>query len=123
MDRTCNDRYILLDKTPVPEPSLSRWGMWMEIADRRVALSKFGDVEVSTVFLGIDHNFWDVGPPLLFETMIFGGPLDQEQWRYSTWEEAEAGHQAACALIEIGPAIVLQKARRFLIQEAESDKN
>jgi hypothetical protein len=24
--------------------------------------------------------------------MVFGGPLDQEQDRYSTWEDAEAGH-------------------------------
>lgn len=27
--------------------------------------------------------------------MIFGGEEDQEDcWRYSTWEEAEAGHEA-----------------------------
>lgn len=52
-----------------------------------------GDIEVSTVFLGLDHN-WGDGPPLLFETMVFGGPLDQEQERWSTWDEAEAGHRA-----------------------------
>lgn len=26
---------------------------------------------VSTVFLGLDHNFYDDGPPILFETMTF----------------------------------------------------
>lgn len=43
-------------------------------------------------FLGIDHN-WGVGPPLLFETMVFGGWLDGEQERCSTWDEAEAQHK------------------------------
>lgn len=47
---------------------------------------------VSTVFLGLDHQYGD-GPPLLFETMVFGGPLDHEMNRYSTWNEAEKGHQ------------------------------
>ena len=33
------------------------------------------DVRVSTVWIGIDHNFWNPGnPPLIFETMVFGGP-------------------------------------------------
>ncbi len=49
---------------------------------------------ISTVFLAFNHNF-DEGPPLLFKTMIFGGKYDQEQWRYTTWEEAEKGHQLA----------------------------
>jgi hypothetical protein len=25
--------------------------------------------------------------------MVFGGPLDQEQIRYCTWDEAEKGHR------------------------------
>ena len=31
---------------------------------------------------------------ILFETMIFGGQYDDYQWRYSTYEEAEAGHNS-----------------------------
>jgi hypothetical protein len=58
-----------------------------------------GDILVSTVFLmGINHNFNyndDNQIPLLFETMILGGPLDGYQTRHSTWEEAEAGHLVA----------------------------
>lgn len=46
---------------------------------------------VSTVFLGLNHAFWD-GPPLWFETMVFGGPLHAEMERYTTIEEARAGH-------------------------------
>lgn len=61
--------------------------------DRHVGLDTIDDVTVSTVFLGIDHSFGS-GPPLLFETMVFGGPLDEEQVRYSTEAEAAAGHKA-----------------------------
>jgi hypothetical protein len=56
------------------------------------------DVTVSTVFLGLDHN-WGDGPPILFETMIFGGERDEYQERYSTWGEAEEGHQRAIELV------------------------
>lgn len=35
------------------------------------------DYRVSTVFLGIDHN-WGEGPPLLFETMVF---RDWPKWK------------------------------------------
>ncbi len=60
---------------------------------KRVAWTKIGDgVNVSTVWLAINHN--PLGyPPLIFETMVFGGPHDQYQQRYSTWQEAEKGHQ------------------------------
>jgi hypothetical protein len=52
---------------------------------------------VSTVFLGVDHRTPLRGPrpPLVFETMIFGGTLDRRIWRYSSWDDAEIGHQAA----------------------------
>jgi hypothetical protein len=53
----------------------------------------------STVFIGLDHN-WGEGPPLVFETMIFGGEFDQYQYRYSTWAEAEAGHAVAVGMVE-----------------------
>lgn len=50
------------------------------------------DIRVSTVFLFINHGFH--GSPLWFETIIFGGPHDQD-WmaRYATYEEAKKGHQ------------------------------
>lgn len=50
------------------------------------------DIWVSTVWLGIDHDFTGRGPPVIFETMIFGGPYDGEQWRYCTEGEAFGGH-------------------------------
>ena len=48
-------------------------------------------LHVSTVWLGLNHNFAE-GPPLIFETMVFGGP-EEYQERYATLEEANAGHQ------------------------------
>jgi hypothetical protein len=56
-------------------------------------------VNVSTVWLGLDHNWWPDRPPLIFETMIFGGKLDLEVWRYSTEEQAVAGHADAVKLL------------------------
>jgi hypothetical protein len=50
-----------------------------------------GDAVVSTVFIALDHAFGN-GPPVLFETLIFGGPLADEGERYCTKAEAEAGH-------------------------------
>lgn len=61
-----------------------------------VGLDDIGPARVSTVFLGLDHNFGGDGPPILFETMVFGGPLTDEMERYVTWDEAAAGHKAMC---------------------------
>jgi len=49
-------------------------------------------LRISTVWLGLDHNFSGQGPPLIFETMVFGGPFDEGQWRWSTEDEAQKGH-------------------------------
>ena len=74
---------------------------WIPLLDggdyQRVALTERDDIRVSTVYLGLNHA-WDDGPPLIFETMIFGGPHDEQQWRYSTEAEAIEGHQFACGL-------------------------
>lgn len=56
------------------------------------------DVMVSTVFLVIDHAF-GCGPPVLFETMVFGGRHDGYQERYHTWDEAIAGHSKAIDMV------------------------
>ena len=68
---------------------------------RRVATDMIGGVRISTVFLSIDHGDGD-GPPVLFETMVFGGQFDQDQARYTTWAEAEIGHKAMVRLRKAG---------------------
>ena len=60
--------------------------------NRIINQDQVGSSFVSTVFLFIDHNFGD-GPPLLFETMVFGGKMDGYQIRCSTWEQAVIQHR------------------------------
>lgn len=51
---------------------------------------------VSTVWLGLNHRYGE-GPPLIFETMVFGNAgwsLEVDSERYATLEEAKAGHEA-----------------------------
>jgi hypothetical protein len=82
------------------------WGGWFRTSESHLlAEDQIGEVCISTVFLGLDHQFGD-GPPLLWETMIFGGEHDQYQERYSTREEALAGHQAALDLVRGNPEVV-----------------
>lgn len=91
-------RYILDGHEPVPCEDITTWANWLETAHRHVAEDTTpGGARVSTVFIGIDHN-WEGGTPLLFETMIFGGPEDTFQDRYSSWDEAVSGHAKALAL-------------------------
>lgn len=92
--------------TPIPEPDILKWCRQFEISKRIVAQSHIGlmRVFVSTVFLGLDHNHnFDDPEPVLFETMIFNGPHDQDMWRYHTWDEALEGHMLAVAMVEQTP--------------------
>lgn len=55
-------------------------------------------VEVSTVFLVLDHSLTaEEHTPVLFETLVSGGPHDMEVWRYATREDAVAGHAEVLA--------------------------
>lgn len=69
---------------------------------KRVAADTIGDLWVSTVWMGLDHS-WGSGPPLIFETMVFGdGPWGDWQDRYASEAEALAGHQRIVAAIRAG---------------------
>ena len=50
---------------------------------------------VSTVWLGLDFKYREEGLPLIFETMVFpkNDYTDLDAERYSTKEEAIAGHK------------------------------
>lgn len=86
--------YYTLDGREPKRVSMREWAPWFEAANRRVARTNITPkISVSTIFLGLDHSF-GAGPPILFETMVFGGALDRETARYSTYDEAEAGHAA-----------------------------
>ncbi len=90
--------YYSLDENgvPVPETDVVSWGRKFEGSHRYRVVARTTvteGVDVSTVFLGIDHN-WGDGPPLLWETLVFGGDLDGEMQRTSTRHEAIDAHWA-----------------------------
>lgn len=96
--------YILNEKHEPVVVELETWAIWFTLADRTVKKTQVGEVNVSTVFLGIDHNFLG-GKPILFETMCFcrgDSEWDEYQERYSTWAEAEEGHRRIVKEIEDG---------------------
>ena len=110
-----SEYYILDGREVKPVASYMDYHRWRESLDKhtgprftlRVAADDVNGVHVSTVFLGLDHSFGD-GPPLVFETMTFDNrpaeqrTCDQYAWRYSTLDEAEAGHAAVVAAIRDG---------------------
>jgi hypothetical protein len=86
-------------------------GRWMDLKwdHSYVVVGKtvVGSWQVSTAWLGIDHNFLPGGVPKIFETMVFElaetqswfGPyhasmFDDFQARYSTDRQAREGHEA-----------------------------
>lgn len=98
-----NDYFILNDDHSTTPVDMMEWAQWLS-ADRNKVIVKqetFGEVRVSTVFLGLNHAWLGQGPPLIFETMIFGGKEDGYQDRYSTWDEAIKGHQKAIELLKL----------------------
>lgn len=97
--------WILDDDWNPVEVDLYTWARWLDHGHRVLACDKDESdpdktITISTVFLGIDHNWNPYGPPVLWETMIFGGLLDQEMDRYTSKEAALAGHQAMCARVK-----------------------
>lgn len=95
--------YRLEGNTPVECTGLHEWGEAFQTQNRRVAYSKFGRIEVITSFIGMDHGYnFGADPayrPVLFETMVFGGPQNEYMERYCTWDEAAAGHLEVVALM------------------------
>lgn len=65
---------------------------------RVVARDFVGKIEVCTVWLGFDHSF-RAQEPVLFETVVFGGRMDQYVRRYGTEEAARSGHDRVLATV------------------------
>ena len=115
-------KHYILKKDNVVEVTFDVWCTWMEssCANRVLAKTRIGHIEVSTVFLGLDHGFEETGAPIIFESMIFedtsikvlGRTLKQveleldydegsdpivTQQRYCTHAEALVGHATMVA--------------------------
>ncbi len=97
--------YILDDEGEPVAVDVLAWADWMagpEHADRIVLQAQpTRTTRVSTVFMGLDHDWSGRGLPVLWETMIFGGPFDGYQRRYTSRLDALRGHAAALALVEL----------------------
>jgi hypothetical protein len=96
-------RFWILDDKGEPKPvaGISEWSI---ATDDEKAIVKQEDVSgarISTVFLGVDHSFTQTGPPILWETMVFGGMLDMYKDRCGgTREQAEAMHERVVAKVK-----------------------
>ena len=89
--------YTLRDGEVAEEADHAKWTEWYESSYeevRCVASTKVKYGTVVTTFLAMNMTLSQTDPPLLFETRVKGGWLDDQWDRYSTLEEAKAGHQA-----------------------------
>ena len=79
---------------PVPCEDMLTWAMWFVQNHEARGVGKTelpSSTTVSTVFLGIDHSLRD--PPVLWETMMFGGDYDLACDRYRSRQDAIVGHE------------------------------
>lgn len=126
-------KYILdANGEPVPCTDLLEWARWFETShEERIIRRDMTPFHiVSTVFLGLDHN-WRTGElPVLFETMVFqrvqeittvfgrrrktvlGDETDMD--RYSTRAEAVAGHERLLAEVRQREADAHAKMKELL---------
>lgn len=115
--------WILNDAHELVPAELLEWAQWFEdFNNRRVRLTRVGPYYVSTVFMGLSHNFMHPDEPMdVFETMVYvnnkhmitlpaipeagikGLTLECErdfldiQYRCDTWTEAIAQHESVIA--------------------------
>jgi hypothetical protein len=95
-----NPYFILDHQHEVIACDFWTWALWFEdIENRKVAHTQVGDVLVSTVCLGLDYTSESerIGPPKVFETMVFVNGDEDGCWRCATWQEAEAQHERVVA--------------------------
>jgi hypothetical protein len=85
--------YVLNENgQPVAEPDPAIWWLWMAKNKRGVCYDELGAAQISTVFLGMDFSFGE-GPPVLWETLVFGSAFDDVTTRCrGSREQAEAMH-------------------------------
>jgi len=106
--------YILDEnKNVIPTKNYKLIGDFYESNKKIIRKTYIKDIEISTVFLTIDHDYnfdillsnWNGGKPnpmpVVFETMIFCDEesLDGYQDRYRTYKDALAGHREAVRLV------------------------
>jgi len=89
--------YILRDGEVIEEPDYQKWSAWFESAFKDVELIAEGGIvgsTVSTRFLGLSMTLTEDSPPMVFETKVKGGWLDNQSERFSSLAQATAGHES-----------------------------
>ena len=87
--------YKLEGQTPIAVESFMEWSLWLMSAQTTVMINEVKNSIVSTRFVGIDLNPGSCNSeskPMVFETLVMGGPLDGKRNFYPTWDEAIQGH-------------------------------
>lgn len=89
-------RYILNEAFEVVPANMTAWREFFGNPRRIIAKSYFGEIVVSTVFIGLPND--------IFETIIFFNDRDgrQEEYTYDTYQEALEGHIQRCNDIIVG---------------------
>jgi hypothetical protein len=103
-------KYMLNGHVPYQEKDLMTWGRWYETSatERTVAFTPKsphgGNIsgDVSTVFTSLEPVGSSSEPPLLFQTVVFGGPWNFWGQNVATWEEAEALHAKVVEALKAG---------------------
>jgi hypothetical protein len=88
--------YVLgTDHKPIPVP-MFQWAEFFQSNERQIALDEGDGWSLSSIFLGFDHSTRvDHGhEPLLFETMVFLKNGNNDQWRFTDYDECLAFHRA-----------------------------
>lgn len=86
----------------------------MQWGKNSIVRTEIGSIHISTIFLPLNHA-WDEGPPILFETMVFGLKSEEyeSQWRYYTYQEAADGHNKIVRWVKIRLATQAKKYSRM----------
>jgi hypothetical protein len=72
---------------------VDRWCDWLLSENRVVSQSVSGDVKITTTFTGMNMPPYPE-PPLLWQTVIEGGPRDGQTLRHASLADAEYAHFA-----------------------------
>jgi hypothetical protein len=116
--------YVLKGRKVYPAESLLDWALNFEQSNRIVKKDSIEGVEVSTVFLGLDHN-WGDGPPLIFETITFSDSMGEVQVRCTTYEQAEEMHENVCKIVraaQSGAEVVAMDAITRIREHAKTNE-
>lgn len=97
---TLGKYWLNAEGEPERATDLPAWTRWYASAVRHVADTMVGDVRISTVFIGEDHSGGRRRHPVLWETLVLGGPHNGDVHHYASRGQAERGHLRIVNMIQ-----------------------